>query len=161
MKKYNTRNELAHFHFTDAYIADVQITKERFEIELDNVTILPENSCNRDIRHMRANQLILKIRDYSIVSLIEEGFKTYNADGKLMEETPDLEVEEEKQLETIKSFTEGLIYSLEQKENQYIFNVDGANERSYVLAVEGSEDEESWDRFLNKEENMGSGYGYM
>ena len=42
---------------------------------LSNVTILPENSCNRDIREMRANDLVLKIEEPVIRSLVREGYK--------------------------------------------------------------------------------------
>ena len=61
--KYTTTDELEHFSFTETYIADVQVTGGFFHMTLSNVTILPENSCNRDIREMRANDLVLKIKD--------------------------------------------------------------------------------------------------
>ncbi len=48
--KYTTTDELEHFSFTEAYIADVQVTGGFFHMTLSNVTILPENACNRDIR---------------------------------------------------------------------------------------------------------------
>lgn len=149
--KYTTKNEFEHFNFAEAYIGDVQVTSGFFHMVLDNVTILPENSCNRDIREMRANNLILKIEDFSVLSVVEEGFKTYNADGKLIGICEDVEIAPEEQLDVIKTFADGVLYSLEKCDAQYIFNIDAANERSYVLTVEGSGDEEAWDRFLNKE----------
>ena len=48
--KYHTINELDHFCFKEAYIAQICAVNGMFEIVFDNVTILPENSCNRDIR---------------------------------------------------------------------------------------------------------------
>ena len=51
--RYTTTDELEHFSFAEAYIADVQVTGGFFHMTLSNVTILPENSCNRDIREMR------------------------------------------------------------------------------------------------------------
>lgn len=54
-----------------------------FEIVFDNVTILPANSCNRDIREMRANELVLKISEPKIEALVEEGYKVYDANGNL------------------------------------------------------------------------------
>ena len=61
--RYTTTDELEHFSFAEAYIADVQLAGGFFHMTLSNVTILPENSCNRDIREMRANDLVLKIED--------------------------------------------------------------------------------------------------
>ena len=82
--KYTTTDELEHFSFTEAYIADVQVTGGFFHMTLSNVTILPENSCNRDIREMRANDLVLKIEEPVIRSLVREGYKVYDANGILM-----------------------------------------------------------------------------
>ena len=65
---YRTVDETSHFKFEDAYIADVQVTKGIFHLILDNVTILPENSCNRDIRTMRTNQMMLKLEEAEVVS---------------------------------------------------------------------------------------------
>lgn len=47
--KYHTINELDHFCFKEAYIAQICAVSGMFEIVFDNVTILPANSCNRDI----------------------------------------------------------------------------------------------------------------
>ena len=73
--KYTTTDELEHFSFAEAYIADVQVTGGFFHMTLSNVTILPENSCNRDIREMRANDLVLKIEEPVIRSLVREGLR--------------------------------------------------------------------------------------
>ena len=61
--RYTRTDELEHFSFAEAYIADVQLAGGFFHMTLSNVTILPENSCNRDIREMRANDLVLKIEE--------------------------------------------------------------------------------------------------
>ena len=55
--KYSTGNEWEHFGFAEAYISDIQKINGYFVMTLDNVTIEPENSQNRDIRLMRANGL--------------------------------------------------------------------------------------------------------
>ena len=92
--KYTTTDELEHFSFTEAYIADVQVTGGFFHMTLSNVTILPENSCNRDIREMRANDLVLKIEEPVIRSLVREGYKVYDANGILMRTCEDEMVNE-------------------------------------------------------------------
>ena len=78
--KYYTENELQNFRFEGAYIAETCAVNGIFEMILDNVTILPQNSCNRDIREMRANELKLKIREPEITAFVEEGYKVYDAD---------------------------------------------------------------------------------
>lgn len=148
--KYQTTDELGHFSFEDAYIGDVQIATGFFHIVLDNVTILPENSCNRDIREMRANALLLKIEDSAITSLVQEGYKVYDANGKLLETREDVTVEDKDYTTVIKTFVDGVIYSLEKKDGTYCFVIDGADERTYQLNVSGTHDVEEWERFLNK-----------
>ena len=80
--KYYTENELQNFRFEGAYIAETCAVNGIFEMILDNVTILPQNSCNRDIREMRANELKLKIREPEITAFVEEGYKVYDAENK-------------------------------------------------------------------------------
>lgn len=147
--RYRTTDELEHFDFAEAYIGDVQVTGGFFHMILDNVTIQPENSCNRDIRQMRTNNLLFKIEEASIDAIVEEGFKVYDANGKLMQTCEDREVEEKDYLAVAKSFVDGVIYSLEKKGGQYLFTIDGADERTYSLRVSGAHDVEEWDRFLN------------
>lgn len=148
--KYVTTNELEHFDFTEAYIGDVQVTNGFFHMVLDNVTILPENSCNRDIREMRANNLVLKIEKASITSIVEEGFKVYDANGKLTKTCDDVEVEAGEYAAVAKTFVDGTVYSLKKQDDQYLFCIDAVNERTYSFCVTGSGDAEEWDRFLNK-----------
>lgn len=147
--KYKTTDEWQNFSFTEAYIADIQATNGFFHMELDNVTILPENSCNRDIRKMRTNGLLLKLEDFAITSMVEEGYKVFDANGNPMKQVEDVVIAEKEYFSVMKEFVEGIIFSLEKKENTYIFSIDAANERTYTLEVRASHDTEEWDRFLN------------
>ena len=90
--KYHTINELDHFCFKEAYIAQICAVSGMFEIVFDNVTILPANSCNRDIREMRANELVLKIGEPKIEALVEEGYKVYDANGNLKRKNEDITI---------------------------------------------------------------------
>lgn len=150
--KYTTKDELQHFSFSEAYIGEVEITSGLFHMGLANVTILPENSCNRDIREMRTNKLTLKLEEFAIMSLVEEGYQVFNPDGKLMRTVEDAVVAQGHQFSVIKGFEEGSIYSLEKQENSYIFLIDAPNGRTYQLKVNASHDVEEWDRFLNRTE---------
>ena len=105
--KYTTTDELEHFSFAEAYIADVQLAGGFFHMTLSNVTILPENSCNRDIREMRANDLVLKIKEPVIRSLVREGYKVYDANGALLRTCEDEVIDQAAWNETIRSFADG------------------------------------------------------
>lgn len=149
--KYATANEWNHFDFSQAYIQEIQKINGCLQFTLDNVMILPENSQNRDIRQMRANELYFQIHNAEIVQFVEEGYKVYNADGKLMEQYEDKELEPDTYYEMLKSFTDGesCIYALEKSEDTYRITIDACNERTYVLHIAGTRDGEEWNRFLN------------
>ena len=149
---YRTVDEILHFKFEDAYIADVQVTKGIFHMILDNVTIMPENSCNRDIRIMRTNQMLFKLEEAQVLSVVEEGYKVYDANGNLNQASEDKEIPEDEQIKVIKEFADGSIYSLEKQEETYVFLIDAPNERTYKMLVKASHDVEEWDRFMNKED---------
>ena len=104
--KYYTENELQNFRFEGAYIAETCAVNGIFEMILDNVTILPQNSCNRDIREMRANELKLKIREPEITAFVEEGYKVYDADGNLKEKKEALELAQKENQTALKDVEE-------------------------------------------------------
>lgn len=149
--KYKTTDEWKNFSFTDAYVGDIQETNGFFHMELDNVKILPENSCNRDIRKMRTNGLVLKLEDYVITSFIEEGYKLFDANGKPMKVVEDTVIAEEDYATVLKEIIEGVIYTMEKEEDTYIFSIDAVNERTYELKVKASHDVEEWERFFSLE----------
>ncbi len=147
--KYQTINEFEHFELNEVHISDVEVTNGFFHIVLDDVVILPENSCNRDIRKMRANGLVLKIDDMKIQRMTREGYKTYNADGRLLGQTEDTVIPESDQSEVLKAFTDGSAYSVTKEGNTYTFIVDATDESTYELVITGSGDRQEWDRFLS------------
>lgn len=149
--KYKTTDEWQNFSFAEAYIGDIQATNGFFHMELDNVKILPENSCNRDIRKMRTNGLLLKLEDFAITSLVEEGYKVFDANGNPMKVVEDDVIAEQDYTSVLKELVEGVIYTLEKEEDTYIFSIDAVNERTYELKVKASHDVEEWERFFNLE----------
>ena len=150
--KYNTTNELDHFNFSEAYITAIQKRNGYIQLTLDNVTIMPDNSCNRDIREMRTYGLNLKILDGEVALLVQEGYKVYNPDGKLTGQYEDRQVEPEQYNDVLKMLSDGgsCIYSLKQDDNMYMFAIDGGDERTYMLKIHGTRNMAEWDRFLNK-----------
>lgn len=150
--KYTTENEFENFDFHETYIKDIEPGNGYFHIWLDNVKILPENSCNRDIRTMRTNGLMLTIQNADIVSMVHEGVKIYDADGNPKGERPDELIASEKYMEVWPLFLEGCVYSLEKENNEtalYTLIVDTGEGETYEIKITGSGEKESWDKFLN------------
>lgn len=145
---YETRNELKGFGFDQAQVGNVQIMDGIFHLVLDNVMILPENSCNRDIRMMRCNELLLTIEQPEIKEVVEEGYKLYDANGNLREEFEDRTVEPADYSKVWEQILGGEVYSITH-EGSYKLVIDGVNERTYSITLNGRADMESWERFLN------------
>ena len=108
--KYNAVNELNHFDFAEAVVGDIQLLGKMFHIVIDNVKILPENSFNRDIRTMRTNGMLFKIEGAEIISVVEEGFNTYDADGNLQKTVEDRKVEKEEYDKISDTLVDGMAY---------------------------------------------------
>lgn len=149
---YRTINELDNFKFIETHVNDIEYAGGRFSIILDNVVICSQNSCNRDIRDMRTNDLRLNIDAANIISFVEEGYKVYDPDGKLIQDDEDVEIDVGKYIEYFKLMRDSWLYEIvkTEKENiiEYQFIID-ANEHTYAITVCGERDVEEWERFMN------------
>lgn len=151
--KYKTTNELEHFEFRDACIAEVRLANRVFTMILDNVIILPENSCNRDIRRMRTNQLMLRIGEADIETFIEEGYKVYDANGNIMRQEEDTPVAAKDYAETFKKLEGCTLYAVEKRDDSYEISID-TEDHTFFIRVAGESDSEEWERFMNLEESF-------
>ena len=87
--KYKCINKLHQFDFYQASIASIHFYGSTFTMDLDNVTIKADNEHNRDIHDMRANNVLMTFPNTSIVKIIEEGYKVYDANDVLTENIED------------------------------------------------------------------------
>lgn len=151
--KYKTTNELEHFEFRDACIAELRAANGVFSMILDNVIILPENSCNRDIRRMRTNQLQLRIGEAVIETFMEEGYKVYDANGNVMRQEADRPVDAGDYADTFKNLEGCILYAIEKKEGAYEISID-TEDHTFFLRITGEHDTEEWERFMNLDETF-------
>lgn len=146
---YQTTNEFHHFEFDETHIGDIEVIGGVFHILLDNVKILPENSCNRDIRKMRCNELELRIEDPKVERVVREGYSLSDANGNPVKHIADEVLEPEHYADAWKVFLDAEVFSIEKQDGMYVFVVDATDERTYTVQVSGSGDAERWERFLN------------
>lgn len=152
---FRTVDEFENFDFNEAHISGIESRSGHVFLMLDNVMIAAKNSCNRDIREMRTNGLVLKLQDGKIISFVKEGVKVYNADGVFQREIPDEIIPLEKYQETFdmlldKYMLEATVERDEASgENIYEFEIE-YEEFSYLLVVKAVHDTQEWDRFMNK-----------
>lgn len=150
---YLTRNEIENFDFSNSYIGEMHQDAHSFYLILDNVVILSSNSTNRDIRNMRANDVKLTIADGAVISLIEEGYKVYDADGNLSESFDDKEIVSEEYNEVLKSLENCTIYSISKNDSVYDIEID-TEDHTYSITVKGTGDTEEWEKYLSPTDTM-------
>ena len=143
-----TENEVEHFDFSEAHIGELRFGLGPFYMLLDNVKILETNSCNRDVRTMRTNGLTFRITDPQVVTVTEEGYKLYNADGVLQQEVPDRTMDPQEYAQLCQALEDAVVYELKKEGNIYRISIDG-EEHAYTLEISGSGDTEEWERFMN------------
>lgn len=154
---YRTVDEAQNFDFRDAEIIEIKRERDHLFLHLGYVTILPENSCNRDIRKMGTKELMLQLQHAQINRFVEEGYKLYDADGKLTDTIADREVPQESGDSLLEELAQGAVYSLERRDSElpgmafaYEICID-ANDRTYLLQVSAKHDVEEWERFMNRD----------
>ncbi len=154
---YRTVDEAGNFEFQDAEILEIKLERGHLFLNLGYVTILPENSCNRDIRKMGTNELLFQVQHVTVEKFVEEGYKVFDADGNLTGTCDDREISTEEYAQMFQELQQGNIYALLKKETgeeesplQYEIYMD-ANERTYLLKVRGKHDVQEWERFMNRE----------
>lgn len=145
--KFHTQNEAGTFDFHESYVQELRIGTG-FYMLLDNVKILETNSRNRDVRTMRTNGLEFRILDAQVLSITEEGFKIYNADGVLQQNVPDRIMEPSEYRALCKTLEGACIYELKKHGDVYELALDG-EERGYTIQIKGNGDCEDWNRFMN------------
>ncbi|WP_022748988.1 hypothetical protein [Lachnobacterium bovis] len=146
--KFTTENELQNFDFKDAYISDIRFSLDNFMLYLDNVKILPSNSTNRDIRTMRTNNLILTLEKATITSFINEGYKVYNADGKLLKTVNDSLIPEENYKQAVNELISCTINNIEQTDDKYTISID-TEDHTYLLTLTSQRNLEDWNKYFN------------
>ena len=146
---YHTVEELEHFNFAGAEILEIREYRDQLIFDLGFVTILPENSCNRDVREMGTNQLTLKLLHVKETEIILEGYKVFDAEGNLKETYKD-EVIDKKDFPALYQALQGSgIYSLIRDGDAYVFYLD-TEERTYRFTVMAEGNTQDWERFMNK-----------
>ncbi len=145
---YKTTNELDHFDFEDACIFEMRMGAGTFSLLSDNVKILPDNSCNHDIRMMWTNQLCLKISDAVIDTFVEEGYKVYDANGRLLREENDHPIESSDYARFFGELEGCSIDAIVKTDSRYEISIR-TEDHTFFLTVTGTADTEEWERFLN------------
>lgn len=149
-RRFQTKDELERFDFEDAVLEEVECACGRVKVMIDNVKILPDNSMNRDIRTMRANQMEITFVEGSLAQLVEEGYKVYDADGNLRQTYEDRAMSEQEIQEGLRELSGLTVYEINKADGMYSIVVEG-EDHSFRLEIAADHEIAGWDKFLTVE----------
>lgn len=87
--KFKAVNEFDKFSFRDCQISSFRLKEDCITLELEALIVLPSNSQNSNYTESYAGTTRLRLTAGKLLSGVKEGFRYFDADGKLLRETPD------------------------------------------------------------------------
>ena len=161
--KFQCIDEMSQISLDGAVIR--QLTKEEGVIEFtfDGATIKDRNSQNGRFQDMYCGEMVLKLFDSTIVRIVKEGYKYYDADGNLKEEVPNREVPAPEQDHVWKRLHEGTVFTTVEASVAegygYEIGIDVPKEEdeeevdTFWLCVTFGRSEAGWNRYLGPVES--------
>lgn len=172
--KYKSINELNRISLTDARIKSFEMSEENNVITLavEGAVVMAENSQNEYYTDKYTDLMQIRFLGPVIEAILLEGHKYYDANDKLIEQVPDIQINPEEYKKLIKDFEEQYIFyggiPKERVVQNYVNQddlkiTDGMNcyqmiidveDDSYVVSLYYEKAIAEWEHFLNKA-NMG------
>jgi len=158
-------DELEKFSFEDCQIVDVKFDENNLVFTLEALIVKNNNSQNANYTDSYADTSKLTLKNIKVSSIIEEGYRNYDANDKLVSEVPDKDIAASEYEKLILGFKEQYLCAMECEEKTkehfiYTIEVDTGvlNEAgltdpylpTYLLKVEFTNATVEWDRYLNK-----------
>ena len=172
-------NELHKFSFEDCVVVKAYLTGGQVRFSLEAVRVKPDNSQNKNYTESYADTSELDLKKPSVLSLVKEGWRMYNADGVLEQEVPDETVPADAFSSVAERLTGAYLFSVKElpagsaaEDNAgsaagddaggvrrtavLRFEIppevefDTAPTESYELTVSFTDSYLRWDRYLNK-----------
>lgn len=139
--KFQSVNELEHFSFEDSEIQELQAAPEQLTFTLSGALVKAGNSQNGRYQDMYCGTLVLRLEHVKIARIVKEGFKYYDADGRLLREVPDEDVPEQKAPQVLDRCKKGRIFTAVED------TVESGYAWEFGIDVPREEDEEEVDTF--------------
>ncbi len=159
--KFQAKNEIQNFSFDDAVIEELKIAGSDIIFSLKGAVVKADNSQNARYQDMACGAIVLQLENAEIMRVIKEGYKYYDADGKLMDEVPNTDVPAVEQSSVIKRCGAGTIFTTVAGEFEgkplYEFGIDVPKQEdeeevdTYWLCIRFENSTASWERYLGPE----------
>lgn len=155
--KFESVNEPMQLGFDDCVMHFIK-SGEDVLIEAEALIIKAYNSQNQNYTDSYADTSELLFKKGRIQSIVREGYKQYDAMDRLVHETMDETIKEEDYDKVMKEFQNAYLFSLCQKENEYMLRIEIPMEEdspkpcndTYEISIIADAFKVSFDRFLNR-----------
>lgn len=152
--KYKCENELSTLSFKDFGLSSVSYANGKLTLMTDGGVAKYDNSCNEMLEERYISECEITFFDAKILRFYKEGGKYFDANDVLIEEFPDVDIEESDYNKMLKDLTnEGVIFFLSSCKTEarpyYELAVDVVND-TYWINIDASKVSVGFDRFMNK-----------
>ncbi|MDO4942097.1 MAG: hypothetical protein Q4E73_04545 [Lachnospiraceae bacterium] len=163
---FESINEIDQFSFDDCVIKKFEVQEGQLYLELEALIVKARNSQNTNFTESYAGPTTVRLKEGSILSGIKEGYKYYDANGTLLEETPDRKLTDEELQVLPKQCEDVYLFSMEKDKEEdgkftYYMEIEFPSEDEYdnaitdtfELKVEFEKAVFSWEFYMNRVEN--------
>lgn len=152
--KYKCENELSTLSFKDFGLSSISYANGKLTLMTDGGVAKYDNSCNEMLEERYISECEITFFDAKILRFYKEGGKYFDANDVLIEEFPDVDIEESDYNKMLKGLTnEGVIFFLSSCKTEarpyYELAVDVIND-TYWINIDASKVSVGFDRFMNK-----------
>lgn len=152
--KYKCENELSTLSFKDFGLSSISYANGKLTLMTDGGVAKYDNSCNEMLEERYISECEITFFDAKILRFYKEGGKYFDANDVLIEEFPDVDIEESDYNKMLKDLTnEGVIFFLSSCKTEarpyYELAVDVIND-TYWINIDASKVSVGFDRFMNK-----------
>lgn len=153
--RFQTINGLHLFNFEEVTIKEIDGRKDAITVVMDALIAKGHNPNNEEFVDRFVDVANVRFTNGSVKEIVKEGFKYYDADGKLLEEEADKPVpmpEYESLLKQCKEVYLFDIIALKEEEGAYEYQlgIDLNESDTYWVTIQCSETVVEWERFKNR-----------
>jgi hypothetical protein len=166
---FKSVDEIEKFRFDDCQIASFKVENDCIRFELEALIVKSDNSQNTNFTESYAGTVTARFMGGKITGGVKDGYRFYDADGKLLKNVEDAELNED-ELKAFPKLCEGAyLYRMDRAADGEM--QDTENDRQhYILSIEFTDEEEGamgdsyqlyivfdravfeWERYMNRVE---------
>jgi len=153
--KFKSVNEFDTFQFKEAALQSVKLNDTQMTVGIEGAVIRSDNSNNTRFEDMYCAFMELTLDGFSMKRFVEQGYKYYDMDGKLISEVPDRVLEQKEQEAVLNTLSGAYLFRLEKSQDldgyEMIFDVESDDDdgfaKTYQMDFDFKDSIAGWDRF--------------